>query len=100
MSDRRMVNKIYIDQIAYKMNRAKKDGYEDTTKSAAALLWMVEKIESRLNKCLNVENGNCNMTWRHDHCLVLMELLYDLTNDEKYAEKQWTMDPNKTLLWE
>ncbi len=100
MSDRRMVNKIYIDQIAYKMNRAKKDGYEDTTKSAAALLWMVEKIESKLNKCLNVENGNCNITWRHDHCLVLMELLYDLTNDEKYAEKPWTMDPNKNLLWE
>ncbi len=100
MSDRRMVNKIYIDQIAYKMNRAKKDGYEDTTKSAAALLWMVEKIESKLNKCLNVENGNCNMTWKHEDCLVLMELLYDLTNDEKYAEKPWTMDPNKTLLWE
>ena len=100
MSDRRMVNKIYIDQIAYKMNRAKKDGYEDTTKSAAALLWMVEKIESKLNKCLNVENGNCNMTWRHDHCLVLMELLYDLTNDEKYAEKPWIIDPNKMSLWD
>lgn len=100
MSDRRMVNKIYIDQIAYKMNRAKKDGYEDTTKSAAALLWMVEKIESRLNKCLNVENGNCNMTWRHDDCLVLMELLYDLTNDEKYAEKPWIMDSNKMSLWD
>jgi hypothetical protein len=95
-----MVNKIYIDQIAYKMNRAKKDGYEDTTKSAAALLWMVEKIESRLNKCLNVENGNCNMTWRHDDCLVLMELLYDLTNDEKYAEKPWIIDPNKMSLWD
>lgn len=100
MSDRRMVNRIYIDQIAYKMNRAKKDGYEDTTKSAAALLWMVEKIESRLNKCLNVENGNCNMTWRHDDCLVLMELLYDLTNDEKYAEKPWIIDPNKMSLWD
>ncbi len=100
MSDRRMVNKIYIDQIAYKMNRAKKDGYEDTTKSAAALLWMVEKIESKLNKCLNVENGNCNMTWRHDDCLVLMELLYDLTNDEKYAEKPWIIDPNKMSLWD
>lgn len=100
MSDRRMVNKIYIDQIAYKMNRAKKDGYEDTTKSAAALLWMVEKIESKLNKCLNVENGNCNMTWKHEDCLVLMELLYDLTNDEKYAEKPWIIDPNKMSLWD
>jgi len=95
-----MVNRIYIDQIAYKMNRAKKDGYEDTTKSAAALLWMVEKIESRLNKCLNVKNGNCNMTWKHDDCLVLMELLYDLTNDEKYAEKPWIIDPNKMSLWD
>ena len=95
-----MVNRIYIDQIAYKMNRAKKDGYEDTTKSSAALLWMVEKIELYLNKCLNVENGNCNLTWKHDDCRVLMEILYDITKDEKYAEKPWTIDPNKMSLWD
>jgi hypothetical protein len=95
-----MVNKLYIDQIAYKMNRAKKSGYEDTTKSSEALNWMVEKVESYLNKCLNVENGNCNLTWKHDDCRVLMEILYDLTENEKYAEKPWTIDPNKMSLWD
>ena len=95
-----MVNKLYIDQISYKMNRAKKDGYEDTTKSSEALNWMVERVESYLNKCLNVENGSCNLTWKHDDCRVLMEILYDLTKDEKYTEKPWTTDPNKKLLWD
>jgi hypothetical protein len=94
------VNKLYIDQIAYKMNRAKKNGYEDTTKSSEALNWMVEKIESYLNKCLNVENGNCYISWKHDDCRVLMEILYDLTKDEKYTEKPWKADPNKKLLWD
>lgn len=94
------MNKLYIDQIAYKMNRAIKSGYEDTTKSSEALAWMVEKVESYLNKCLNVENGNCNLTWKHDDCRVLMEILYDITKDEKYAEKQWTIDPNKMSLWD
>lgn len=94
------MNKIYIDQIAYKMNRVDKKGYEDIAKSSAALLWMVEKLESYLNKCLNVENGNCNLTWKHDDCKVLMDILYDLTRDEKYAEKPWTMDSNKMSLWD
>jgi len=95
-----MVNRLYIEQIAYKMNRAKIDGYEDIVKSSEALSWIVEKIESYLNKCLNVEDGRCSLTWKHDECRTLMEILYDLTQEDKYKEKEWLFDPNQKLLWE
>jgi len=60
------MKKLYLDQIAYKMNRAEKTDYEDISKSSEALKWMVEKVESYLNKCLNVEDGQCNLTWKHE----------------------------------
>lgn len=94
------MKKIYLDQIAYRMNRAKKNSYDDIDKSEAALSWTVEKIESYLNKCLNVENGKCNITWRHDHCKLLMDILYDITEDERYKEKELVIDPNKRSLWD
>jgi hypothetical protein len=95
-----MVNKLYIDQIAYKMNRAEKGVYEDVSKATESLKWIVEKIESYLNKCVNVENGICNLTWKHEDCKVLMEILYEITQDNKYKEKEWLFDPNKQLLWD
>ncbi len=94
------MKKLYLDQIAYRMSRAKKTHYDDIDKASAALGWAVEKIESYLNKCLNVENGQCSTTWRHDECKTLMDILYDLTEDEKYKEKEWTFDPNKKSLWD
>lgn len=66
------------------MNRAKSGGYEDIAKATEALKWMINKIEAELNQCLNVENGKCNMTYRHEDCRILMNLLYDLTEDSKY----------------
>ncbi len=94
------MNRIYVDQVAYKMNRAEKKGYEDISKSTEALKWMVEKIESYLNKCLNVEDGRCSTSWRHDDCKMLMDILYDLTDDVKYKEKLWRIDPNQENLWD
>jgi hypothetical protein len=29
-----------------------------------------------------------------------MEILYDLTQEDKYKEKEWLFDPNQKLLWE
>jgi hypothetical protein len=60
----------------------------------------INVIESYLNRCLNVKDGRCNMTWRHDECRVLMEILYEMTEDDKYKEKEWIFDPGKKLLWE
>ncbi len=60
----------------------------------------IDLVESYLNKCLNVENGRCNLTWKHEECRVLMEILYDMTQDGKYKEEEWLFDPNQKLLWE
>lgn len=94
------MKRIYLDQIAYKMNRAEKTHYDDIDKASAALGWMVEKVESYLNKCLNVEDGKCDMTWRHDECKMLMDILYDLTENVKYKETFWRVDPNQENLWD
>jgi hypothetical protein len=60
----------------------------------------INVVESYLNKCLNVENGRCNLTWKHEDCRVLMEILYEMTEDNKYKEEEWIFDPGKKLLWE
>ena len=94
------MKRLYLDQIAYRMSRAEKTNYDDIDKASAALKWSVEKIESYLNKCLNVENGQCSTTWRHDECKTLMDILYDLTEDEKYKEKEWVFDTNQKSIWD
>jgi len=60
----------------------------------------INVVEGYLNKCLNVENGRCNLSWKHDDCKVLMEILYEMTEDNKYKEEEWIFDPGKKLLWE
>ena len=82
------------------MSRAQKTHYADIDKASAALTWTVEKIESYLNKCLNVENGQCSTSWRHYDCKLIMDILYDLTEDEKYKEKEWKFNPRQQNLWD
>ena len=60
----------------------------------------INVIESYLNKCSNVVDGRCNLTWKHEECKVLMEILYEMTEDNKYKEKEWLFDPNQKLLWD
>ena len=85
-----MLNKILLDQCARAMSDAKyrtKTYYmSDMDMASAVLEKVIEKIEEKLSKCPNVENGICNMTWRHEDCLTLMDLLYDMTNDPKYRK--------------
>lgn len=94
------MNRLYIDQITRAMNTAERNNYQDVVYATAALKWMEAKIESYLNRCLNVEDGQCNLTWRHDDCKLLMDILYDITENEKYKEKFWTFDPKQTGLWD
>ncbi len=60
----------------------------------------INVVESYLNKCLNVKDGKCNLTWKHEDCKVLMEILYEMTEDKKYKEEEWLFDPNQKLLWD
>lgn len=94
------MKRLYVDQIARAMNTAEKNTYQDVAQATAALKWTVDKIESYLNKCLNVEDGQCSLTWKHEECKVLMDMLYDLTENVKYKEKTWRFDPNQTHLWD
>ena len=96
----KIMKKLYVDQITRAMNTAHKDNYQDVVYATASLKWMAEKIESYLNKCLNVEDGQCNLTWKHDECKMLMDILYDITEDVKYKEKTWSFDPNQSSLWD
>jgi len=36
--------------------------------------------------CLNAQanNGICDLTWKHEDCRVLMDILFELTEDDKY----------------
>jgi hypothetical protein len=63
-------------------------------------LHSIKIVELNLNKCLNVENGRCNLTWKHEECKVLMEILYEMTEDNKYKEEEWLFNPNQKLLWD
>lgn len=48
--------------------------------------FITEKMESKL--CLNAENGNCPYWWKHDDCLLIMEFLYEITDNKKYLHFQ------------
>lgn len=84
------MNKLYIDQITKYMNSARaelKEMYDDVAMATGALRWMIRRLENELENCINVEQGKCETWWRHDDCLRLMNILYDLTGDEKYTVK-------------
>jgi len=52
-----------------------------------ALKAFIDYIESKLSECAQVEYNEdriCDLTWKHDDCKVLMDILFDLTLEEKY----------------
>jgi|GEM_PF-6072185 hypothetical protein len=63
-------------------------------------LQAIDVIESYLNKCLNVKDGRCNLTWKHEDCKVLMDILYELTENDKYKETSWEFDQKQTTIWD
>lgn len=58
----------------------------DTLLATTALEWVIERLEGYLGKCLNVSDGHCNIWYSgsHTQCESLMNILYDLTANEKY----------------
>ena len=86
-------NSIYRDQIAKAISTAQKgsNGFQDVLAAEAALEWLVAYLKAQLAKCLQTEEtGVCDMTWKHDDCALLMSLLSDLTQDDRYVPKyEW-----------
>jgi hypothetical protein len=62
----------------------------DTLLATAALEWAVERLQGRLAECLNTSQGYCDIWYleSHSNCKLLMDLLYEFTEDEKY-HKAW-----------
>ena len=84
------MNEIIIHQIAREINKAPLgNDYKDIAQAKAVLALFVQKIQDKLNECLNAEanDGICDMTWRHDHCALLMSILYEWTEDSKYISR-------------
>ena len=52
------------------------------------ILYLDQKIR---NQCLNSQhnNGICDLTWKHEDCRVLMDIIFELTEDDKYKTSYW-----------
>jgi hypothetical protein len=40
--------------------------------------WFIDYLDIELSKCDNVENGRCDIDWKHDECARLSRILKDL----------------------
>lgn len=50
---------------------------------------IISLIETKYYNCPNVENGRCSTWWKHDDCVVLAELLFEITKNTKYNKHQY-----------
>jgi hypothetical protein len=89
------MNKLYIDQIARRITDHKyttKTYFQaDIDQATVGLTWMILYLDSKLRKmCLNsADTGICDMTWKHEDCRAIMDMLFDLSQDDKYKTSDW-----------
>lgn len=85
------MNRVVIDQLARHISDSKyatKTYYmSDIDQAAAAIEFFISLLDQKLKSiCLNSEfnNGICDLTWKHEDCRVLMNIIFELTQDDKY----------------
>jgi hypothetical protein len=89
------MNKLYIDQIARRITDHKystKSYFQsDIDQGTVAVTWMISYLDKNLRKqCLNsADTGICDLTWKHEDCRAIMNMLFDLTQDDKYLTSEW-----------
>jgi hypothetical protein len=89
------MNKLYIDQIARRIldhkYTTKTYFQSDIDQATASLGWMIAYLDKNLRKqCLNAADaGICEFTWKHEDCRAIMDMLFDLTEDDKYKTSDW-----------
>jgi hypothetical protein len=89
------MNKLYIDQIARRITDHKyttKTYFQaDIDQATVGLTWMILYLDNKLRKmCLNsADTGICDMTWKHEDCRAIMDMLFDLSQDDKYITSDW-----------
>ena len=91
-----MDNKVNLDkadQLAkYLLDRRYEEcNYYQADKFIArcSLEWVIKGLKSRLETCLNAESGVCDIYYLESHsdCLLLMNLIYEYSNDPLYDAK-------------
>jgi hypothetical protein len=89
------MNKLYIDQIARRIldhkYTTKTYFQSDIDQATASLGWVVTYLDKKLRRqCLNsADTGVCDITWKHEDCRAIMDMLFDLSEDEKYLTNDW-----------
>ena len=90
------MNRLYIDQLARHISDKKYSSQtyymSDIDQAAAAIDFFKSYLDQRINtQCLNAQanEGICDLTWKHEDCRVLMDILFELTEDDKYKTSYW-----------
>ena len=87
-----MINEKWIQNFATALKSAKYDHesyyLSDENIAEAFLEHTVEVLESYLNRCLNIQDGRCYTWWKHEECLQLQGILYDITENDKYMSPE------------
>jgi len=96
------MNKIWRDEIASTISAAKlknENIYIDDHIIADEILgYLVKRLEGVLETCLNVEAGRCMTWWKHEECLSLQKILFDITEDSKYMSPEMINEYNWSKL--
>jgi hypothetical protein len=52
------------------------------------IAYLDQKIRTQ---CMNAErnNGICDLTWKHGDCRVLMDIVFELTQNQQYVTNYW-----------
>jgi hypothetical protein len=94
-----VINDKFINEYVIALKSAKyehKSYYLSDENIAEAMLeHTIKLIEGYLRRCENVSDSNCMTWWKHEECLTLQGILFDITGDEKYmrgsmhSERAW-----------
>ena len=88
-----MVNKDESDKLAKYLAevRYQECNYfqADNLMARSSLEWVIEGLKRRLETCMNAESGVCDIWYLESHsdCLLLMDLIYQYSNDPLYDAK-------------
>ena len=75
--------------LAYETQRLNNKNFylDDEIMAKKALGVFIGYIQDNLVECPNVEHFKCITWWKHEHCELLMNMLYELTGDIKYKSE-------------
>lgn len=94
-----MVNSDKRDQLAkYLLDRRYEEcNYYQADRFIAecSLEWVIEGLKRRLETCLNASSGVCDIWYLESHsdCLLLMNLIYEYSSDDRYIAEFAKNDP-------